>query len=358
MEVEETKIQRKFVRPSPDRKDPTPDLFVANCGPAVGLSLDEIASVFASFGTVVHVRPADDTGARVIVSYLDTASAEDALTALNGFPCPNLRNRVLHINYSLCQSLSSKVHQINDSVSVSLDASELGIPGLHLMRDFVSPEEEQELLVSVDARPWRKLAKRRVQHFGYEFLYQTRNVNSNQFLGELPSFVSPVLRRISLFPNIRDSKSSILNQLTVNEYPPGVGLSPHIDTHSAFDELIFSLSLAGPCVMEFRKYDRGTWLPMLTSSTDLKQEGVDDCSFLRRAIFLPPRSMLLLSGEARYAWHHYITHHKVDMVRGQAIKRGSRRVSFTFRKVRVGPCCCEFPEYCDSQRKQPEEVTL
>ncbi|XP_068635364.1 alkylated DNA repair protein ALKBH8 homolog [Aristolochia californica] len=351
MEVEETKTQRKFVRPSPNHKDPTPDLFVANCGPAVGLSLDEIASLFASFGTVVHVRAADDSGARVIVSYSDASSAEDALTSLNGLPCPSLHNRVLSINYSVCLAPSSKVHQINDSVSVSLDASELGIPGLYLLRDFVSTDEERELLVSVDARPWKKLAKRRVQHYGYEFFYLTRNVNNSQFLGELPSFVSPLLKRISLFPNVQDSKTSILDQLTVNEYPPGVGLSPHIDTHSAFDELIFSLSLAGPCVMEFRKYAKGTWLPMLPS-TDIKQEEVDDCSdFMRRAIFLPPRSMLLLSGEARYAWHHYITHHKVDMVGGHAIKRGSRRISFTLRKVRVGPCCCEFPEYCDSQRK-------
>ncbi|GBG92992.1 hypothetical protein CBR_g58096, partial [Chara braunii] len=40
----------------------------------------------------------------------------------------------------------------------------------------------------------------------------------------------------------------------VNEYPRGVGLSPHIDTHSAFEGAILSLSLAGPCVMEFRRY--------------------------------------------------------------------------------------------------------
>lgn len=31
----------------------------------------------------------------------------------------------------------------------------------------------------------------------------------------------------------------------------------------------------------------------------------------RRALFLPQRSLLILSGEARYAWHHYIPHHKV-----------------------------------------------
>ena len=100
--------------------------------------------------------------------------------------------------------------------------------------------------------------------------------------------------------------------LQVNEYPPGVGLSPHIDTHSAFEGLIFSLSLAGPCIMEFRRYAEGGWPPKASSSTDIKIENPETTSnFLRRAIYLPPRSMLLLSGEARYAWNHYIPHHKV-----------------------------------------------
>lgn len=30
----------------------------------------------------------------------------------------------------------------------------------------------QELLAEVDDRPWKSLAKRRVQHYGYEFLYE------------------------------------------------------------------------------------------------------------------------------------------------------------------------------------------
>ncbi|KAG6687549.1 hypothetical protein I3843_11G077200 [Carya illinoinensis] len=188
-------------------------------------------------------------------------------------------------------------------------ASELNIPGLYLLQDFVSIKEEEELLAAVDAKPWKSLAKRRVQHYGYEFCYE------------------------------------------VNEYPTGVGLSPHVDTHSAFEGFIFSLSLAGPCIMEFRQYAECAWLPNHTSSPNMKTESLEnDKSFLRRAIYLPPRSMLLLSGEARYAWHHYIPHHKIDLVKNSVIKRGSRRVSFTFRKVRTGPCKCEFPQYCDSPR--------
>jgi alkylated DNA repair protein alkB family protein 8 len=66
--------------------------------------------------------------------------------------------------------------------------------------------------------------------------------------------------------------------VTVNDYEAGVGLSPHIDTHSAFDGPIISLSLVGASVMEFRRGSE------------------------RRALLLPPRSLLVMAGEARYAW--------------------------------------------------------
>lgn len=99
--------------------------------------------------------------------------------------------------------------------------------------------------------------------------------------------------------------------IQVNEYPPGVGLSPHIDTHSAFEAFILSLSLAGPCIMEFRRYSDGVWSQRHPSSNEEKDNCSDNSNYVRKTVYLPPRSMLLLSGEARYAWHHYIPHHKV-----------------------------------------------
>ena len=71
-----------------------------------------------------------------------------------------------------------------------------------------------------------------------------------------------------------------------------------------------SLSLAGPCVMEFRRGGE------------------------QRALFLPPRSLLVMADEARYAWHHYIPHRRSDPLDGEAVPRAASRVSFTFRKVR------------------------
>lgn len=75
----------------------------------------------------------------------------------------------------------------------------------------------QQLLAAVDTQPWIGLAKRRVQHYGYEFCYGTRNVDTKNRLGELPPFVSPILQRISLFPNLDYDPASLkLDQLTVH----------------------------------------------------------------------------------------------------------------------------------------------
>ena len=94
---------RRFGRPKGVEGESSPNLFVANCGPAVGLSHETIASVFSAFGELKGVCSADESGARVIVSYCDESSAKAALEALDGHPCPDLGGRSLHIRYSVLQ---------------------------------------------------------------------------------------------------------------------------------------------------------------------------------------------------------------------------------------------------------------
>jgi len=56
----------------------------------------------------------------------------------------------------------------------------------------------------------------------------------------------------------------------------------------------------------------------------------------RRTLALPPRSLLVLRGEARLAWHHYIPHRKTDPAPGGSREpRAARRVSLTFRQARA-----------------------
>ena len=98
---------------------------------------------------------------------------------------------------------------------------------------------------------------------------------------------------------------AIPDQAIVNEYEPGQGISPHIDCEPCFGNRIFSLSLGSSASMYF---------------THPSKEKVE--------VALAPKSLIMMVGEARYAWKHSIPARKQD----NGTKR-DRRVSLTFRKV-------------------------
>eukprot|EP00884_Botryococcus_braunii_P003338 jgi/Botrbrau1/13004/Bobra.0389s0003.1 len=198
-------------------------------------------------------------------------------------------------------------------------ANDCGIPGLGLIPDFVSEEEEILILQAVQAAPWEHLARRRVQHYGFPFDYIARNVDHTKPVKAFPPWLEDIVKRVQGVEGV-----PAIDQLTINEYAPGVGLSAHVDTHSGFTGAVVSLSLGSQTVMELRR-------------------GGD-----HRPLLLPRRSLLILGGEARYAWHHYIPHRKSDWLQGRQVPR-TTRTSLTFRQVRGYPCDCAYAEECDSQ---------
>jgi len=201
------------------------------------------------------------------------------------------------------------------------------VEGLTLIENFVTVDEERALVtLAATSGDETRLARRRVKHFGYAFDYGTRDANSKAG-DEIPALAMEVLRRL---PRETPGYEGAMrcDQVTVNEYPRGVGLAPHVDTHSAFGDTILSLSLLGGTVMEFRTSGEA-----------------------HRAIYLPPRSLLVMHGESRYRWQHYIPHRKFDTLEGEATPtpRDDVRLSYTFRERRSGPCECAFPLQCDSR---------
>ncbi|XP_012629167.2 tRNA (carboxymethyluridine(34)-5-O)-methyltransferase ALKBH8 isoform X1 [Microcebus murinus] len=221
-------------------------------------------------------------------------------------------------------------------------------PGLTVIEEIISSEDEKMLLESVD---WtedtdnqnfqKSLKHRRVKHFGYEFHYGSNNVDKDKPLpGGLPDICNSILEKWLKEGYIKHKP----DQLTINQYEPGHGIPAHIDTHSAFEDEIISLSLGSEIVMDFKHPD-GVTVPVM----------------------LPRRSLLVMTGESRYLWTHGITPRKFDTVQASEAhksgiitsnlgdltlnKRGIR-TSFTFRKVRQTPCNCSYPLVCDSQRKE------
>jgi len=177
------------------------------------------------------------------------------------------------------------------------------IEGLGYIPDFISHEEEKTLITQIDEQLWLNDLKRRVQHYGYKYDYKARTVTNDAYLGALPEWLLPITQKLLFKPD----------QAIVNEYEPGQGISAHIDCVPCFDGTIASLSLGAPAMMVFTH-----------PKTGQKEE-----------IYLQPRSLLLLSGSARYEWQHAIPSRKSDMVNGFRVER-ARRVSVTFRNVILG----------------------
>ena len=204
--------------------------------------------------------------------------------------------------------------------------------GLEIIQDFVSEAEENLLLKSIvfEGETAESLKHRRVQHYGFDFIYGSNRIDHEKSNGrEFPSeWNSVILDRLS------SNGGQLPDQCTVNEYLPGQGIPGHVDTHSCCTETIRSLSLGSDVVMEFtNKENSNITVPVL----------------------LPRRSMLVMTGEARYAWAHGIVPRMTDVIRdeesgGLTLMKRGQRTSLTFRKSLNGvPCKCDYQRFCDSQ---------
>ncbi len=177
-----------------------------------------------------------------------------------------------------------------------------GVTGLTYYSAFVEDDEARRILAAIDSRPWLSDLKRRVQHYGYKYDYKARRIDQSMHMGSLPDFAVPIARRL-VEGGLMDA---LADQLIINEYLPGQGITPHVDCEPCFGNTIITVSLGSPYLME------------------LSRIGGDE-SF---EVLLEVGSALAFSGEARYRWTHGIRARKTDHGR----PRG-RRISLTFRNV-------------------------
>jgi alkylated DNA repair dioxygenase AlkB len=180
------------------------------------------------------------------------------------------------------------------------------IPGLSYVPDYLLPSEQTELLNIVDAQPWLSEMKRRVQHYGYRYDYKKRAVDPAMYLGALPDWALSLAQRLHHDGHI----AVVPDQLILNEYLPGQGISAHVDCVPCFGDTILSISLGSPCVMDFTSLKGNRHVPVL----------------------LAAGSLVVMKGESRYQWKHAIAPRLRDLFNGAEIVRG-RRVSMTFRKI-------------------------
>lgn len=173
------------------------------------------------------------------------------------------------------------------------------LDGLIYIEDFLTEAEEKFIVEDLDRHKWSNELRRRVQHYGYKYDYTKKSISHSMKVDDLLLWMIDIGKRI-------EKQFVILppDQVIVNEYIPGQGISRHIDCIPCFKDTIISISLLSPCIMEFQKLDS---IKHLT---------------------LKPRSVLVLQGESRYRWTHSIPTH---FNKQQNIQ--SRRISITYRNV-------------------------
>ena len=177
------------------------------------------------------------------------------------------------------------------------------IKGFQYISSYITQYDHDLLIQQIDTQPWLSDLKRRVQHYGYKYDYKARAINQSLHLGVLPDWLLNIANRLYYEKLITE----LPDQVIVNEYLPGQGISSHIDCIPCFTDTIISLSLGSPCVMELKNTNT---IPIL----------------------LEPRSLVILKDDARYKWTHCIPARKTDRFNDHTISR-ERRVSLTFRKV-------------------------
>jgi len=180
--------------------------------------------------------------------------------------------------------------------------------GAFYVPSYLSLEKANAIIKEIDRANWRHDLKRRVQHYGYRYNYKARSVGREDYLGQLPSWLGSITNRL-----LKDECfSKVPDQVIVNEYEPGQGISPHVDCVPCFENTIASLSLGSACEMNFTHLVNGE----------------------TKAIILHPNSLFVLSGAARHEWSHGIRARKSDLIDGKRTIR-KRRISLTFRTVKT-----------------------
>ncbi|MEV5572867.1 alpha-ketoglutarate-dependent dioxygenase AlkB [Spirillospora sp. NPDC052269] len=179
------------------------------------------------------------------------------------------------------------------------------IPGLLCTHDWLDEDGRRRLMADIDAAAWSSPLRRRVQHYGHHYDYGRRGVDDTP-APPLPPWAAALAGRLHEDGHFDRTP----DQVIVNEYLPGQGISAHVDHVPTFGPVVASISLLSSCVMDFVHPEDETRVP----------------------VRLAPGTLCVMSGPARFTWRHAIAARKTDPAPTGRVPRG-RRVSVTFRTV-------------------------
>ena len=163
------------------------------------------------------------------------------------------------------------------------------IEGLRYEREFLSRDEEAELLRIVQALPLKEMrykeytARRRGTSFGGSYDFDTNRLKPG---APLPEVLHPLRAKAAAWLGVAAEE---LTHMLIAEYQPGTPLGWHRDVPD-FEDIV-GVSLHGDAVMQFRPY---------------RADGAYASQAPALQMLIEPRSVYLLHGPARWAWQHAV----------------------------------------------------
>lgn len=202
---------------------------------------------------------------------------------------------------------------------------EIGFESIRYFENFVSEQEELELVGILDSLPefWEpSQSGRQKRNFGPAINYNKKKVSVKESYkgvpGELLAGSSPVLRRLMNLD--LDGTRFVPAGWFFQEYSSdrGSNFDPHIDHIWIWGDRILDLNLLSESTLSFFSpgfFEQGS------QCTD--EIGVQSSTRWRIDVPLPRRSLLVFQGDARNVCQHAVLESNV----------GSRRVSLTVREL-------------------------
>jgi len=201
------------------------------------------------------------------------------------------------------------------------------VKGLYYKPNVIDKEYTKELVLFLDkSGEWKPVSSkflksgeeskgRKVQHYGYKYDYKTGSIYEKT--NPIPKEFEPLIKSLKdickslhILP-----KGYVFNQVIVNNYDSGQGISSHTDVKD-YGDVIGCYTIGSGGIMRFKK---GSEQHDITRVHD---------------IYVEPKSLYIMSGDSRKVWKHEMLSRKSDIVNGVKIARG-RRISLTFRNVPV-----------------------
>ncbi|WWC67892.1 uncharacterized protein I206_101810 [Kwoniella pini CBS 10737] len=201
------------------------------------------------------------------------------------------------------------------------------IPGLWVFPNLLPDNIVHDVINAISSNDLF-LGGQRNQVMLFDSPKSSSSSSSSSFKTSLPDYINILIQTLyDLLKSILPKdvlkllfKQNLARQVIINLYQPGQGIKSHIDLPNRYSDGIIGCSLIGGCIMNF-------------SNSKNEHE-------LNYKVYMPPKTIYVLSDEVRWNWEHGIEDCIEDTIEN---KDGSLetilrdlRISLTFRWMKKG----------------------